>query len=373
MACVYMPARKVQMVKGPARVTVDGTCHVLGCEVSGQTVTVLAGKALPFEPSRQCRLRIALLGRGGRTWPAHPASAGTSIWQDISQKLFAGRRQQTRTIMLAGGSDTGKSTLSTYLANVALAHGARPCIIDGDIGQGDLAPPAAIGAAALFRQVTDLREVSSSMFEFVGSISPAGVERLVAKKLGSMLDRSRILGDFFIVNTDGYVAGAGGIQYKLMVARELRPDAIVCLGKSPDLLDALRTGPWDVLPAKSSSQAYKSRVERRGRRLDQFVRYIGSSRSHSASLAQITFVYLDRIYSPAAEMLRLPPVRQLEPGNMKRMFVGLGSSNGVAGFGIVTGVSSDSIEIQTDVEAFDRIYLSDIRLLSSDRAAEVRI
>jgi polynucleotide 5'-hydroxyl-kinase GRC3/NOL9 len=77
--------------------------------------------------------------------------------------------------MLAGGSDTGKSTLSTYLANVALAHGARPCMIDGDIGQGDLAPPAAIGAAALFRQVTDLREVSSSMFEFVGSISPAGV------------------------------------------------------------------------------------------------------------------------------------------------------------------------------------------------------
>jgi polynucleotide 5'-hydroxyl-kinase GRC3/NOL9 len=275
--------------------------------------------------------------------------------------------------MLAGGSDTGKSTLSTYLANVALAHGARPCMIDGDIGQGDLAPPAAIGAAALFRQVTDLREVSSSMFEFVGSISPAGVERLVAKKLGSMLDRSRMLGDFFIVNTDGYVAGAG-IQYKLMVARELRPDAIVCLGKSPDLLNALRTGPWDVLPTKSSSQAYKSRVERRGRRLDQFVRYIGSSRrSHSAPLAQIIFVYLDRIYSPAAEMLRLPPVRQLEPENMKRMFVGLGSSNGVAGFGIVTGVSSDSIEIQTDVEAFDRIYLSDIRLLSSDRAAEVRI
>jgi polynucleotide 5'-kinase involved in rRNA processing len=211
------------------------------------------------------------------------------------------------------------------------------------------------------------------MFEFVGSISPAGVERLVAKKLGSMLDRSRMLGDFFIVNTDGYVAGAG-IQYKLMVARELRPDAIVCLGKSPDLLNALRTGPWDVLPTKSSSQAYKSRVERRGRRLDQFVRYIGSSRrSHSAPLAQIIFVYLDRIYSPAAEMLRLPPVRQLEPENMKRMFVGLGSSNGVAGFGIVTGVSSDSIEIQTDVEAFDRIYLSDIRLLSSDRAAEVRI
>lgn len=362
-----MSAAKVRMVKGPATVTVDGACHVLGSDVSGQTIAVRAGKALPFEPRGRCRLR-AKLGRGGRMWLADPAEAGTSIWHSIAQQLLALAVGKKATVMLAGDTDTGKSTLSAYLANAALSRGLAPCIVDGDIGQGDLAPPASIGAAAPYKQVTDLRDISASLFEFVGNTSPAGFERLVAKKLRSILERAAPLGELYIVNTDGYVRN-GGVQYKLMIAKEVQPDAIVCLGENPELLDALEEGPWQVLQAKASSQASKSRHERMSRRLDQFLRHIGSG-SSAAELSQVKLVYMERLFSPSE--LFQPPITQLEPENLKRMFVGLGLNGPVVGFGIITGITQRSIHAQTDVDSFDRVYLSNIRL-GSDRAVEIRI
>ncbi len=355
------------MVKGPATVTVDGTCHVLGSDVSGQTIQIRAGKALPFEPRRLCSLR-ARLGRGGRMWLADPADAGTSLWHDIAQQVTALASGKKVTVMLAGDTDTGKSTLSAYLANVALGLGLAPCIIDGDIGQGDLAPPASVGAAVLSRQVTDLRDVKASLFEFVGNISPAGFEHLVAKKLGSIFKRAGLLGDICIVNTDGYVRNSG-VQYKLMIAKELRPDVIICLGENQVLLDTFRDGPWQVLRAKLSSQASKSRHERTSRRLDQFLRHVGSG-SSAVELLHLKFIYMERVFSPLE--LSQPPIKQLEPENLKRMFVGLGSNDQIVGFGIITGINQSSILVQTDVGCFDSVYLSNIRL-SGDRAVEIRI
>src|SRR5919112_1373151 len=154
-------AIRVRMVKGPARVFVNGVCHVLGTNVSGQTVKVRPGKALPFELGNRCRLQ-ARLGHGARIWWAHPHHAGTSMWRSIAQQVSALAAGKKITVMLVGASDTGKSTLTMYLANMAIRRGIVPCVIDGDIGQGDLAPPAAVGAAFLSKQVVDLRDVSTS-------------------------------------------------------------------------------------------------------------------------------------------------------------------------------------------------------------------
>lgn len=164
-------------------------------------------------------------------WRANSAAAGTFIWRDIGRDISELADGKRVTVMLAGNSDWGKSTLSVYLANLALGHGLVPCIIDGDIGQNDLASPASIGAAALSRQIIDLRDVSASMIEFVGNTSPVGFERVVARKLRSIIKRVGLLGDIFIINTDGYAREAG-IQYRLMIANELQPDAIVCVGEN---------------------------------------------------------------------------------------------------------------------------------------------
>lgn len=366
------------MVKGPARVFVKGACHVLGRNVSGKTVRVRAGKALPFEPTGICRLQ-AWLGRGGKLWWADPRQAGTSMWHSIVDQVFSSIavNKKATTVMLVGDTDTGKSTLAIYLANMAIRRRLVPSVIDGDIGQGDLAPPTAVGAAVLSKQVVDLRDVdvgnNTNLFEFIGSISPAGFEALISKKMRYMLDRTSPLANICIVNTDGYVRD-GGVQYKEMIAEELRPDLVICLGDD-DLFDGKEhmVGSWKILRARSSSQTYKSRLERLNRRLDQFLRYVGNA-SSTVNLSQVKFNYMNNLFSPS-ELFR-PPIKQLEQKNMRGMFVGLGSNEIVTGFGIIKNVNlgndSNSIHIQTNINSFDAIYLSNIRL-SNDRIMEIWI
>src|SRR3712207_9304063 len=101
------------------------------------------------------------------------------MWFNLAQKVSNLATSRKTTVMLVGDTDTGKSTLAIYLANIAIRHGLVPSIIDADVGQGDLAPPTAIGAAVLSKQVVDLRDVNTSLFEFVGSISPRSEERRV--------------------------------------------------------------------------------------------------------------------------------------------------------------------------------------------------
>jgi polynucleotide 5'-hydroxyl-kinase GRC3/NOL9 len=378
-------ALKVRMVKGPAKVFVKGACHVLGRNVSGQTVKVRAGKALPFEPTGMCRLQ-ARLGRGGRLWWADPRQAGTSMWRCLVDQVFAliAANKKTFTVMLVGDTDTGKSTLAIYLANMAIRRGLVPSVIDGDIGQGDLAPPTAIGAAILSKQVVDLRDVyvdnsnnnnNTNLFEFIGSISPAGFECLIAKKLRSMLDRTSPLADICIVNTDGYIRD-GGVQYKKTIAEEIQPDLVISLDDDDDddLFDSGEhmVGSWQILRARPSSQTYKSRIERLNRRLDQFLRYVGNGLS-IVNLSQVKFNYRNELFSPSK--LFHPPIKQLEQENMKGMFVGLGSNGIVVGFGVIKNVNlsnNSSIRIQTNINSFDIIYLSNIRL-SSDRIMEIWI
>jgi polynucleotide 5'-hydroxyl-kinase GRC3/NOL9 len=375
------PTLKVRMVKGPAKVFVKGACHVLGSDVSGQIVKVRSGKALPFEPRNQwCRLQ-AKLGYGAGLWWADPKQAGISMWHNLSEQVLAlaANNKAITTVMLVGDTDTGKSTLSIYLANMAIRNGLTPSIIDGDIGQGDLAPPTAIGATVLSKQLVDLRDVNASQFEFIGGISPIGFESLIAKKLRSVLDRIRTssLANLCIVNTDGYVRNSG-LQYKAMIAEELQPDAVICLGENVELFDRQRQHKavsYQILCARRSSQVYKSRFERLNRRLDQFLRFVGHG-SSIAKLSNIKFDYMNELFSPTDIFNQPPSKRRLETDSMRGMFVGLGSNGSVIGFGVIINVNlgDNIIHTQTNINSFDTAYLSNLRLGGDDyRIMEIRL
>jgi len=234
-----------------------------------------------------------------------------------------------------------------------------PSIVDGDIGQSDLAPPSVIGAATLGQQIADLRDVSATTFEFVGNVSPHGLERLISQRLASIVTRSCSGGQLCIVNTDGYVDN-GGILYKKMIASELQPKIIVFLGKDRILMDALGLGPWQILHAKSSTQAQKSRTVRVRRRQDQFARYVGSGQLR-VDPSNIIFIHLDMTYS--FQRLQAPTISQLEPENMRQMFVGLGSGGDIIGFGVIADMTRERLTVVTDIRNFDTVYLSDIKLV----------
>lgn len=337
----------VRMVRGPAAVRVEGSCLLLGMDVSDRTVQVRAGKALPFEPAPGCALHV----QGGEAWNADPAGAGTAIWAGLVGKILgmSGRRL---VVMLVGGTDTGKSTLSTFLANVAIARGIFPCIIDGDIGQGDLAPPTAIGAALVREQVAELRDIKTMHYEFVGSVTPAGSERLVARRMRLMLTRTRRISRLHIINTDGYVSDSG-VAYKKMLARAVVPDIIVCVGFD-GLASALARGTWVLLRAQSSGQAFKTRSDRLGRRMEQFTRHVGEGTT-TLQPDGINLVFRERRISlqRAAGLFA--------PSSMECMFVGLGRRGTVTGFGVIESLDGD-IRIRTGASDFDTVYLSNVAL-----------
>lgn len=365
------------MVRGPASVQVRGACSVLGMDVSGLQVRVRTGKVLPFEPAQGCELGI----KGGEWWEASPSAAGTSMWEWVAQRIIArcmhasSRPAAAVIVMVVGATDTGKSTFCTYLANSALRANITPCVIDGDIGQGDLAPPSALGAAVLRGPATDLRDVNAGFFEFVGDISPssAATKRLVAGKMRALLGRTRRLARLQIINTDGYVAGDGGAAYKRMLVLALRPDIVVSLGRRgggrgrgrgtpPSLY-----GPWLLLRARQGGHpaAAKTRSERVGRRLDQYTQHVGQG-SVTVDTRAVRFARPGRAGSLVL------PAKEVEEGT----FVALAAASGmvVTGFGIIESIdeSGMAVTIRTALPAqsFDTVYLGSVRLLEG---AEVRI
>lgn len=338
---------RVKMVRGPATVRVDGSCQLLGMDVSGRTLKVRAGRALPFQPSPACKLVV----QGGEVWEADPLRAGTAMWASTAERIL-GMSKRHLAVMIVGATDTGKSTLSTYLANRAIERGILSCVVDGDMGQGDLAPPAALGAALVREQVADLRDVEAGYYEFVGSVTASGSERLVVAKMKSLLARTRRISQLHIINTDGYVAD-GGAAYKRMLARAVAPDVIVSLG--PDsLASSLSLGRWVFLHARSSGQAAKTRSDRLGRRMDQFMRHVAEGHV-SVPAEKQNFVCRARSISFAKV------IRNFSPESIQGMFVGLGRRGAVAGFGIIEGLDS-SLHVRTGVQDFDTIHLSNIAL-----------
>jgi polynucleotide 5'-hydroxyl-kinase GRC3/NOL9 len=146
----------------------------MGKDVSDSSVYVDVGKILPFERGSGCKISCI----GGESWLASSSFVGTLIWKDMVQRILFD--MGLRTVLIIGKSDTGKSTFAVYLINEALQNGFRLCIIDADIGQGDLSPPNAIGGTILSNQITDLREVNPRFIE----LSEVYLQ-LVLKKLSS--------------------------------------------------------------------------------------------------------------------------------------------------------------------------------------------
>lgn len=267
-------------------------------------------------------------------------------------------------VMVVGATDTGKSTFSTYLANLALGRGIETCVIDGDIGQGDLAPPAALAAAVLKEPVVDLRDARAGLFEFVGAITPACVEKLVAQKLNSLVcRRTKNIARLKIVNTDGYMEPS----YKRMLAGAVSPDIIVYLGQDDrnnnDLASAL-SGRWKLVVAQPSAQALKTHSDRVGRRMEQYARYVGmglASRRRNAGAPRL--VYRNR-------PVQWDALHMLGP---EGMFVALGSRRRIFGFGVIESMDERQVSIRTDVQDFSTVHASEVRLRGNSHEERISV
>ena len=367
----------VYLVKGPATVTLAGTAYVLGKDVSNSDVLVGAGKILPFEIDSLCQININL-DEGGESWLADQCSAGTTMWQEIVNKILI---EKFRTILLIGDTDTGKSSLATFIANLALKKNLKPAVIDADMGQGDLAPPTAIGGTIIENPITDLRNLYAQFFEFIGNTSPVGFEDVTINAIKQIVKKITTTdSDICIINTDGYIHN-NGIDYKVKMAKKLRSDLVVCLGEKC-VFESFRSKYFSlVLHSKGPTKTIKSRIERNQRRLNQFLRYIDGNNNNihknvTIGIKSIKIVYRGITYSKILKdthgLLQLGKYFRIKPWNLQGMFIGLGFKEDIVGFGIIKYASAYKMSIQTKINYFNKIYLSHSGI-TEDRTLEFRI
>ena len=381
----------VLLVKGPLEVDIKNEASIVGKDVSNSKVICRYGKVWPIETESACEVSLSSFSDTknitSEFWIHRRKEVGTKIWDEVIAKVFNGTTVVFKSILVLGPTDSGKTTLSTYIINQAIRRGIRPAIIDADIGQGDLAPPGVIGCASVEKQIFDLREVSSNHFRFVGSTNPTANSRLISRSVESLIREIRSKnGDFdgidlVVVNTDGYMF-SDGICSKMKIANTTRPDMIVCLGENaPSFCQVIRSRLWSkklpVLMSTRLDQPYsyrpivKSRLERVKLRTEQFQKYLSDlgreDRAKSFSLRRIKFIHKGLTYHRVAStsgdcflLLRKNRARTISKAALVNMFVGLGRASNVIGFGIISSICKQNIKIQTEYADVDTIYLSSI-------------
>ena len=402
----------VLLVRGPASVRAESKgISVLGVnlEVSDKII-VRKNKILPFEADQDSSLIRVTLGEKSEAWISRDR-VGVGIWRDLEEKVFKGFKSGKRRLMIIGETDSGKSTLTSYLSNIALMKGLRTIIIDGDIGQGDLAPPGCIGATIVLDKICDLRDLRAEIFGFLGFTSPRYVRDLMIrrmKKTISYIEEKEH--DLCIINTDGYVAEEG-IDHKIDMIKELEPDIVICFKEiDKELLKRIKD--FDNAPtiicANKPEGVVKSPSERSERRLSQYYRFLRDGKNFGISLSRIKLSFMEDFYELNLSNIELKEISHKLSSNiyfakktidnrmivfrsnmndlieifgrftifnqrsLRGMFVGLGVNGDVFGFAQITKLHPNQIiTLNTNFKGkFDTLFLSGIRI-SPDLRNEV--
>src|SRR6058998_661593 len=191
------------IVDGPASTSLArGEAFSLGAPLNSNVWNVLhRDQRLTIETNSRCSIDIRL-GKGGRS----ERIAGSTIpvgWKEASQLSLSA----LGTLVILGDVDSGKSTLSTFLANQFSHQGGSVSVIDGDVGQADIGPPTTISVARLREPVFDLQNLHPETSLFIGDTSPSIVSEKVLNGLVRLRDVAIKDSDLVIVNTDGWVRG----------------------------------------------------------------------------------------------------------------------------------------------------------------------
>ena len=154
-------------------------------------------------------------------------------WEALAGRIV----KPGQVVFVIGGTDAGKSTFCRFLADTAIHRGLRTAFVDTDIGQSRVGPPTTIGMKSLDGESppVHLRGDADGMY-FVGDVSPRGhfLEMLTGTRL--MVESARETGaDFVVVDTTGYVHDAPAVVLKQHKIELIRPDHVVCIGRSGEL------------------------------------------------------------------------------------------------------------------------------------------
>jgi polynucleotide 5'-hydroxyl-kinase GRC3/NOL9 len=191
-------------------------------------------------------------------------------------RLAVARRGVT---LLLGGLDSGKTTLARRIAAAGLEGGLSAGVLDADVGQSSVGPPATVGLRVC-RTQADLEPdalAKADELSFVGSTSPQG--HLLPLVVGArrLLDRARSEGvDLVVVDTTGLVTGVYAQVLKYQKIELLQPDLVIGLARGQELEPLLgivrRFFASDVSDLRVHPEVVPTSVEQRAQNREQAMR-----------------------------------------------------------------------------------------------------
>lgn len=271
------------------------------------------------------------------------------------------------TVVLIGGLDTGKSTLSRALLEAAVAAGRPSAFIDADVGQKTVGPPATVTLKRI-RGAVDLEPASMAKEDalwFIGSTSPEGHLLQIVAAVASVFRIAKASGaDFVVVDSSGLVSGVHGQVLKYHKVEMLQPDLVVGLQRGEELLPLLgviqRFFATEVVPLGVHPGVVPTTVEQRAENRERSMAAYFSAELHR-------FRVKPTVFMPA-----LPPLFEL--AQLDHLLVGLSDgAGGYLGLGYLEHLPEEGIlRLITPVAAGPKaLRLGSVRLEEKYRAKRV--
>ncbi|MCD6372428.1 MAG: polyhydroxyalkanoate depolymerase [Thermococcus sp.] len=209
---------------------------------------------------------------------------------DALQLLLGEAEKDHIKVMVVGGTDSGKTTLLTFLMNEFIARGLSVTVVDSDVGQKSILPPATISLGVPRGPISSPSELEGVLHYFIGTTSPgqyAGEMALGVAKLAEIASKTA---DVTLIDTTGFVSGVG-LEMKRLKVELVRPDFLILLEREGELeLLARSVGHLTRVIRLSVSDKVReySREERREVRKEKWKRYFESSSILEVDLRRIT-------------------------------------------------------------------------------------
>lgn len=207
-----------------------------------------------------------------------------SAWAQSAAEIL---QRRWHTILVLGAADRGKSSYCRFLVHHCLTAGQRVALLDADVGQKAIGPPATLTLG--YPQPEQLLDaVPPAAWYFVGATTPVGHLLPVIVGVRHLLDTARAT--YRIVNTTGFVQGVGRVlkSYKI---EAVQPDVIIALEHGRELRALLQ--PYQhcrILYLPTSAQAaVKHPAQRQAARQRAFGAYFTAARPVELPLRQVLF------------------------------------------------------------------------------------
>ena len=289
---------------------------------------------------------------------------GPKEWYDLLDVLI----EEKGIAILLGATDTGKTTLAKFVTFNLCQRGLKVALVDADIGQSFLGPPATIGLS-VFKSDPDWQLVlSPPEIFFVGSITPEGhfpIHLKGVKRMVEKADSHEV--DAILVDTTGFALGEGGKTLKRKKIELLSPRFILALQKSDELEPILEHYKGDAPPRiirlpLSEQVRPRSMEERRIYRTDKFQEYFKHSVINELAIEE--FQIEGEVLDPNGETLPLDWALRING-----LLIGLKDSNDeTLALGLIKSyaVEKKIVRISTPVREIERaktIQLSSLRVI----------